>query len=116
LPHPEPFTTTYRGFVGAGAIFETDQDIGMESVTDGTSNTIAVAEAAEAVPWTKPADLPFDQNAQPSFYGAASPHPGGFDCGFADGSVRFIKKSISLEVFRALITRNGGEVINADAF
>ena len=113
---PEPFTTTYRGFVGAGAMFETGQDIGLASVTDGTSNTIAVAEASEAVPWSKPADLPFDQQAQPSLYGAGSSHPGGFDCGFADGSVRFIKNSINAVVFKALITRNGGEVINADAF
>jgi len=47
---PEPFTTTYRGFVGAGAMFETGQDIGLAGVTDGTSNTIAVTEASEAVP------------------------------------------------------------------
>jgi prepilin-type processing-associated H-X9-DG protein len=113
---PEPFTTTYRGFVGAGAMFETGQDIGIVNVTDGTSNTIAVAEASAAVPWSKPADLPFDQQAQPSLYGAGSSHPGGFNCGFADGSVRFIKNSISAVVFKALITRNGGEVINADAF
>jgi len=113
---PEPFTTTYRGFVGARAIFETGQDIGMAGVLDGTSNTIAVAEASEAVPWSKPADLPFDEQAKPSLYGAGSSHPGGFNCGFADGSVRFIKNSINAIVFKALITRNGGEVINADAF
>jgi prepilin-type processing-associated H-X9-DG protein len=77
---------------------------------------IAVAEASEAVPWSKPGDLPFDPQAKPSLYGAGSSHPGGFNCGFADGSVRFIKNSISAVVFKALITRNGGEVINADAF
>jgi prepilin-type processing-associated H-X9-DG protein len=113
---PEPFTTAYRGFVGPAAIFETGQDIGLASVTDGTSNTIAVAEASEAVPWSKPADLPFDQQAKPSLYGAGSSHPGGFNCGFADGSVRFIKNSIDKSVFKALITRNGGEVIANDAF
>jgi prepilin-type processing-associated H-X9-DG protein len=112
----EPFTTTYRGFVGAGAIFETGQDIGIASVTDGTSNTIAVVEASEAVPWSKPADLPFDQQAKPSLHGAGSSHPGGFNCGFADGSVRFIKNSVSAAVFQALITRNGGEVISSDAY
>jgi prepilin-type processing-associated H-X9-DG protein len=113
---PEPFTTTYRGFVGAGAMFETGQEIGLASVTDGTSNTISVAEAEEAVFWTKPDDLPFDPQAKPSLYGAGSHHPGGFNCGFADGSVRFIKKTVSGIVFRALITRNGGEVIAADSF
>jgi prepilin-type processing-associated H-X9-DG protein len=113
---PEPFTTTYRGFSGEGAMFETDKDIGIASVTDGTSNTIMVAEAKEAVPWTKPDDLPFDFKAPASLYGAGSPHPGGFDCGFVDGSVRFIKNSINVRVFQALITRAGGEVIQADAF
>jgi len=112
----EPFTTTYRGFVGAGAMFETGQDIGIASITDGTSNTIAIVEASEAVPWSKPADLPFDQQAKPSLRGAGSSHPGGFNCGFADGSVRFIKNSISAIVFQALITRNGGEVISSDAY
>src|SRR5271157_3971814 len=113
---PEPFTTTYRGFVGTGAMFETGQDIGIASIADGTSNTIAVAEASEAVPWSKPADLPFDPQAKPSLYGAGSSHPGGFNCGFADGSVRYIKNSVDAIVFKALITRNGGEVLNADAF
>ena len=112
----EPFTTTYRGFAGAGAMFETDQDIGIADITDGTSNTIAVTESKDAVPWSKPDDLPFDQQAKPSLYGAGSLHPGGFNCGFADGSVRFIKNSISAIVFKALITRAGGEVISADAF
>ena len=35
---------------------------------------------------------------------------------FADGSVRFIKLVIDLNVFKALITRNGGEVIRSGAF
>ena len=32
----------------------------LAQVPDGTSNTIMVAEAGEAVPWTKPDDLPYD--------------------------------------------------------
>ena len=113
---PEPFTTTYRVFVGGGALFDEDQDVGLANVTDGTSNTIAVVEAKDAVPWTKPDDLPFDPEAKPTLYGAGSPHPGGFNCGFADGSVRFLKDSIAVQVFKALITRAGGEVVAADAF
>ena len=113
---PEPFTTTYRGFAGQGAMFETGQDIPIAAITDGTSNTIMLSESSEAVIWTKPDDLPFDPQAKPSLYGAGSNHPGGCNCGFADGSVRFIKKSINTAVFKALITRAGGEVIAADQF
>jgi prepilin-type processing-associated H-X9-DG protein len=112
----EPFTTTYRGFSGPFALFDDNKSVTLADVTDGTSNTIAVAEAKDAVPWTKPDDLPFDPQAAPSLFGAGSPHPGGFNCGFADGSVRFIKNSINTRVFQALITRCGGEVISNDAF
>jgi prepilin-type processing-associated H-X9-DG protein len=113
----QPGLTAYRGFEGEGAFFEKDQDTRIANITDGTSNTIMVVEASEAAPWTSPdSDLPFDPDAKPSFYGAGSSHPGGFNVGFADGSVRFIKNSTAAIVFKALITRAGGEVIQGGAF
>ncbi len=45
-----------------------------------------------------------------------SSHPGGVNSLLGDGSVRFIKDSVNLETWRALGTRNGGEVISADSF
>ena len=33
-----------------------------DAFRDGNSNTLALAEAAEAVPWSKPADLVYEQN------------------------------------------------------
>ena len=39
-------------------------------------------------------------------------HPEGTNFGFADGSVRFLKETIHLDVLKALLTRNGGEVIS----
>ena len=47
---------------------------------------------------------------------ARSRHPGGVNILFADGSVRFIKNSISLPTWRALGTCAGGEVISADSY
>ena len=43
-------------------------------------------------------------------------HPGGVNCLFGDGSVRFIKDSISLSTLRGLVTPNGGEVISSDQY
>jgi prepilin-type N-terminal cleavage/methylation domain-containing protein/prepilin-type processing-associated H-X9-DG protein len=47
---------------------------------------------------------------------ANSRHPGGVNVGLADGSVRFIKSSIGLQTWRALGTRNLGEVISSDSY
>jgi prepilin-type N-terminal cleavage/methylation domain-containing protein/prepilin-type processing-associated H-X9-DG protein len=49
-------------------------------------------------------------------YGASSAHPGGVNAAMADGSVRFIKSSIGQNVWWALGTRNGGEIISADQY
>jgi hypothetical protein len=35
---------------------------------------------------------------------------------FAGGSVRFLKEKRPLPLFQALATRQGGEVVSADAF
>jgi prepilin-type N-terminal cleavage/methylation domain-containing protein/prepilin-type processing-associated H-X9-DG protein len=47
---------------------------------------------------------------------SASRHPGGSNTAFCDGSVKFIKSSISPPSWQALGTRNGGEVLSADAY
>ncbi len=49
-------------------------------------------------PWSEPYD----------FFG---PHPWGMNAAFGDGSVRQIRSSISIEVFRALATRASAEVL-----
>ena len=45
-----------------------------------------------------------------------SNHPGGVNMCLADGSVKFIKDTINVQTFWGLGTRNGGEVISADAY
>jgi prepilin-type N-terminal cleavage/methylation domain-containing protein/prepilin-type processing-associated H-X9-DG protein len=47
---------------------------------------------------------------------AGSRHPGGVNVCFGDGSVHFIKSTISLPVWWALGTKAGGEVISADQY
>ena len=46
----------------------------------------------------------------------SSYHPGGANLLLGDGSVRFIKESIAVNVWRALGTRNGNEVVSAADF
>ena len=67
------------------------------SFPDGTSNTIAVVEAAEPVIWTKPDDVMLPGKELPKdlkkkFGGL---YPGGFNVLMWDGSVRFVKDSVS---------------------
>jgi prepilin-type N-terminal cleavage/methylation domain-containing protein/prepilin-type processing-associated H-X9-DG protein len=51
-----------------------------------------------------------------SVVAASSRHPGGANTGFCDGSVKFIKSSVAFNIWQGLGTRNGGEVISADAY
>ncbi len=118
--------TFYRGFSGAGAMFDAEagEGVAMADIMDGTSSTILLVEARESVPWTKPGtDLPFDDGPTPNLEKLKAMPPtlgghaeGGFHALLCDGSVRFIRSNVSVVVLRGLITRAAGEVISADSF
>jgi prepilin-type N-terminal cleavage/methylation domain-containing protein/prepilin-type processing-associated H-X9-DG protein len=67
-----------------------------------------------AVPNSKLGDCMNPSND--SHVASRSYHPGGVNVAFVDGSVRFIKESIALSIWRALGTRGGGEVLSADSY
>jgi len=107
-PKVKPTKTHYRVFHGKGAAFEgTKGALLPADFTDGTSNTILIVEATDAVPWTKPEELPFDPKKDLPKLGLKDAER--FNVAFADGSTRSLKKTIDKDTLKALITRNGGE-------
>ena len=49
-------------------------------------------------------------------YAARSLHPGGVNAVMADGSVKFVKNTINLNIWQAIASINAGEVVSADSF
>ena len=112
----KPGLTRYQGFVGSGMALDPDPRVRVSlagTFKDGTSNTLLYAEAAEAVEWTKPADMTYDaKKPLPKLYDGWKDK--GCVTAFADGYVRFIKAATAEETLRALITPSGGEVVQLD--
>ena len=102
----EPFSTHWQVFVGKGAAFEGERGLRLpQDFPDGASQTILIAEAAEAVPWTKPDDLIYAPDKPlPKLGGLFS---GSFFVAFGDASVQRLTQETSEATLRALITRNG---------
>jgi len=133
-----PFSTFYQAFDGPGAAFQSDTRQGLRPFTaegveatvfeagrvtripgsfpGGTSRTLLLAEAGEAVPWTKPADLPYDPgkplpalggqfNEAPTLF--RSQRKMGTHALFADGSVQFLSNDADEATLRELIAATG---------
>jgi hypothetical protein len=109
----EPHSTYYQVFVGPGAAFEAGKQFRLVAdFPDGTSNTICAVEAGEAVPWTKPADIPYDpKKALPKLGGL---FPDGFHIAVMDGTTRWVGRNLNEAMFRLAITRNDGQPVDLD--
>jgi len=109
--------TFLRGFggtnVGTAGVFQLGQRITLVNVTDGTSNTLAVIDAGEAVTWTQ-AGTDLDPDAK-EFPKLGKMIDGDyFFAAMCDGSVRKVTRKFDEKELKAFISRCGGEVTTGD--
>jgi prepilin-type processing-associated H-X9-DG protein len=139
-------TATHEGVPAAtSGMFQRDGSIQLTGVSDGTSNTMMVAEMSwvsaqygtryrtwarggeeyAGVVAGKPAFVVSGRNVTNAINAIqtanliapyndmpfGSQHSGGMNAGFGDGSVRFLRQSLDMPTYRALASRDGGEVL-----
>jgi prepilin-type N-terminal cleavage/methylation domain-containing protein len=121
--------------VGDGMFYRIDfqRKKRLTDITDGTSNTFMIGEdipsinahctwpyangvgGTTAIPpnWNKrPDGTLYDPYGDwPHLYSFRSRHTGGLQFTYGDGSVRFVRESIPAQIYRALSTVAGGEVV-----
>lgn len=109
--------TTYQAIVLPESCFPAAGSRNISEITDGMGQTLMIVEVRhkQAVPWMCPQDTD-----EKSFLAAgskeASPHEGGCNVSFADGSVGFLSDSIVPAVLRALISVAGNDVLTGNEF
>jgi prepilin-type N-terminal cleavage/methylation domain-containing protein/prepilin-type processing-associated H-X9-DG protein len=128
----------YRG----DGVFFINSHIGFRDIIDGTSNTFAVGEVQVQLASGMPGNdrhYIFAPNADDnppkdvteyligmeigsfgdpinsgSNEATGSYHPGGCNFLFADGSIHFLSENINMNIYQALSTRAGGEVVSGN--
>ncbi len=116
-PHP-------AGWVAENGMMVYDQAFRIRDVTDGTSNTLIVAENSRfpvlaGDQWINglnimDADYAINYippNPQLWEHDIRSEHPGGANAALCDGSARFLSETLDVNTLKAILTRAGGEVV-----
>ena len=103
--------TIFQIPISATSAFRPGEELKITDVSDGTSNTLLIVTTAptKAVIWTKPQDWNVD--AKNPWKGLAREERDVIQAVRIDASTFVLPKTLSSENLRALITRDGEEVI-----
>jgi len=96
--------THFQGLVGQ----RTALGASFRDITDGTSNTLLIVESLDSVPWTKPADIPFENELDLPRIQPRPGHPLHFL--MVDGSVRKME-TIDPTNLMWMILRDDGQTV-----
>jgi len=111
--------TNYMVITGPNTVFDGAKACKISEILDGSSNTLMVVEVSGTrVNWAEPKDLDASTITyplgSPGGNSPASRHPGGLMAAMCDGSVRFIRDDTAPQMFDALMTKAGEEMISPD--
>jgi hypothetical protein len=110
----QPGHTTYLLPGGPAGLYGDGKGPTFRDITDGTSNTLMIVDAAEgnATIWTKPGD--FEVNPENAAQKLSGNHAKGFVAALCDGSVRFISVNVNAETLLRLFNPRDGKPIGGD--
>jgi hypothetical protein len=105
------FVLTGEGGIFTATPSATATGAKINSITDGTSNTILAVEAERDIPWTKPEDIPVTQGQVPQLGMKDAPS---FNAVFADGAAYKLDSKLKAELFYALFGMRDGTLVNLE--
>ena len=118
-PHP-----TDGSWCAENGVMIYDRAFSIADITDGTSNTLVIAENSMFPVWSDGQWINglnvFDQKYPINFIPSnprlledeiRSNHPGGANAALCDGSARFLSETMNLTTLKAILTRAGGEIV-----
>jgi prepilin-type processing-associated H-X9-DG protein len=112
--------TDYAMIIGAHAVSNGPKSCTLKDIKDGASSTTLVVEASDAgINWMEPRDLDAEKmtfrilsSDEATCEGKceiSSPHSGGANIGFSDGTARFVPSHTEPDKVKAMTTIDGGE-------